>query len=872
MRIKKLVLVLMVLLPCLILSMTAAEAFAKPRMVKVLIGFSQVIASADEKAMKNEGTIIRRKYNRIPVISAEVPERAIGLLRRLRGVSFVEKDGRVYTLAQTLPWGVDRVNADTVHSYNKGTGVKVGIIDTGIDLDHTDLAVAGDVTFVSGTTSGDDDHGHGTHVAGTVAALDNDYGVAGVAPEAELYAIKVLDSRGSGYWSDVVAGIEWAMDHGLQVINLSLGGTSGSTALETVCNVAYEAGVLIVAAAGNSGNTWGFGDRVIFPAKYDTVMAVAATDSSDERASFSSTGPDVEIAAPGVSIYSTNRSNTYTTKNGTSMASPHVAGVAALVIASGIDDTNGNMRINDEVRERLQQTADDLGDIGRDEWYGYGLVDADEAAPVPSNSPPTAPVVDVTPDSPTTDDDLVSTITTSSTDADGDVVTYSYAWYKDDALQGGLTGDTVTSADTLAGEVWRCVVTPDDGIINGPTGQDEVTIAQENSPPTAPVVDVTPDNPKTDDDLLSTITTPSTDADSDTVTYSYAWYKDDAFQGGLTGDTVGSANTSVGEVWRCVVTPNDGIINGPTGQDEVTIAPENSPPTAPVVDVTPDNPKTGDDLVSTITTLSTDADSDTVTYSYAWYKNDALQGGLTGGTVTSADTSAGEVWRCVVTPNDGTVDGSTGEDVVAIGNSPPTAPVVDVTPDNPKTGDDLVSTITTSSTDADGDVVTYSYAWYTDDALQGGLTGDTVTSAGTSVGEVWRCVVTPDDGTVDGPTGQDEVTIAPATEQTMRVVSIDMVLIQRYGGWRTKAKATVIVLDSSGDPVENATVNGHWENAVTDTELSTTGIDGEITFTSNYRRRPASGTIYNFVIDNVTKEGWNWTEEDSLVSGSVQVP
>jgi subtilisin family serine protease len=589
MKLKKSVLVLMMLLACLILPMTGAEALAKPRMVKVLIGFSPAIASVDEKALENEGTIIRRKHHRIPVISAEVPERAIGLLRRLRGVSFVEKDGRVYTLSQTLPWGVDHVNADVVQTYNKGTGVKVGIIDTGIDLDHTDLAVVGDVTFVSGTTSGNDDHGHGTHVAGTVAALDNDFGVVGVAPEAELYAIKVLDSRGSGYWSDVIAGIEWAMDHSLQVINLSLGGTSGSMALEAACNVAYEAGVLIVAAAGNSGNTWGFGDRVIYPAKYDTVMAVAATDDSDERANFSSTGPEVEIAAPGINIFSTARGNTYTTKQGTSMASPHVTGVAALVVASGIDDLNGNTRINDEVRVRLQQTADDLGDIGRDRWYGYGLVDANEAAPPASNSPPTAPVVDVIPDS-----------------------------------------------------------------------------------------------PKTGDDLLCSIATPSTDADGDTVTYSYAWYKDDALQGGLTGDTVISANTSEGEVWRCVVTPND--------------------------------------------------------------------------------------------------------------------------------------------------------------------------------------------GTVDGPTGQGEVTITQVTEKTMRVVNINMVLIPLYRGWRTYAEATVTMLDTNGDPVGDAIVDGHWENAVTDTELGTTDIDGEIIFNSNYRRRPASGTIYTFVIDKVTKEGWNWTEEDSIVEGSVEVP
>jgi len=361
----------------------AGEAFAQPPMVRVLIGFTNPPNAAEEKDVKRAGCIIRHKYHRIPVILVEVPEHTLDKLRSIPNVAFVEKDGKVYTLDQTLPWGVNRIDAEIVHSYNKGTGIKVAIIDTGIDLDHSDLQVVGNITFVSGTTSGDDDSysGHGTHVAGTVAALDNDIGVIGVAPDVELYAVKALDANGDGWWSDVARGIEWAIDNGIQVINMSLGSSSGSQVLEEACNDAYEAGVLVVAAAGNSGNSWGSGDKVLYPARYESVIAVAATDSSDKRAYFSSTGPDVELSAPGVDIKSTCRDDTYDTKSGTSMASPHVAGVAALIITSGIEDTNGNGRINDEVRERLQQTADDLGDTGRDAWYGYGLVDANEAAP-----------------------------------------------------------------------------------------------------------------------------------------------------------------------------------------------------------------------------------------------------------------------------------------------------------------------------------------------------------------------------------------------------------------------------------------------------------------------------------------------------------
>ena len=365
------------------------SALAQPNntMVQVLIGFTQSPTAAKEGAIKESGGIIKHRYHHIPVIVGQVPEKALPLLQDLRWVDYVELDGQVKAIAQNLPWGVDRIDADVVHPYNQGNGVDVAIIDTGIDLDHEDLNVAGDVTFVSRTVSGDDDNGHGTHCAGTVAALNNDIGVIGVAPQVELYAVKVLDRSGRGWLSDVIKGIEWAVEHNIDVINMSLGSSRHSYSLEQACKKAYEAGVLLVAATGNSGQRWSTSDSVIYPAKYESVIAVGATDTSDRRASWSSTGPAVELAAPGVNIYSTYYNNSYTRMSGTSMASPHVAGVAALIIASGITDDNGNGKISDEVRLRLQQTADDLGNPGRDREYGYGLVDADEAAP-PGDNPP----------------------------------------------------------------------------------------------------------------------------------------------------------------------------------------------------------------------------------------------------------------------------------------------------------------------------------------------------------------------------------------------------------------------------------------------------------------------------------------------------
>lgn len=293
---------------------------------------------------------------------------------------------------QVLPWGVDRIDADLAWTNSTGLEVKVAILDTGIDKDHPDLGdnIMDGVNFVKIrgkiiADQWDDDNGHGTHCAGIVAAVDNDIGVIGVAPQAYLYGVKVLDRRGSGYVSDIILGIQWSIDKGMQVINMSLGTSSDVQSLHDACDAAEAAGIVVIAAAGNSGDTDPDSD-VIYPAKYDSVIAVAATDDTDARASWSSDGPKVELAAPGVDIYSTWKGGDYATKSGTSMACPHVTGTAALVLAAPEDTardsiTNGDGTwTNEEVRAVLQATADDLGAEGFDNYYGHGLVDAEQAA------------------------------------------------------------------------------------------------------------------------------------------------------------------------------------------------------------------------------------------------------------------------------------------------------------------------------------------------------------------------------------------------------------------------------------------------------------------------------------------------------------
>ena len=357
--------------------------------VKVIIGFVDTPTNGDENMVRGHGGKTKYTYHIINAKAVEIPEQAIDHIKRNPRVAYVEEDAKVYALDAELDnsWGVKRIGAGVVHvGGNRGAGVKVAIIDTGIDKDHPDLQanVKGGINFVSNPSwrpanskKWDDDNGHGTHCAGIVAAVDNEEGVIGVAPEADLYGVKVLDRTGSGYISDIVAGIEWSVDNGMQVISMSLGLSSHIVPLHSACDTACDAGIVVVAAAGNSGPS---DNTVIYPAKYDSVIAVSATDGADVVASFSSRGPEVELAAPGTVVYSTVPGG-YATISGTSMACPHVAGTAVLVIASGITDENNNGRINDDIRARLNETADDRGATGLDSQYGYGLVNASKAAP-----------------------------------------------------------------------------------------------------------------------------------------------------------------------------------------------------------------------------------------------------------------------------------------------------------------------------------------------------------------------------------------------------------------------------------------------------------------------------------------------------------
>ncbi len=266
--------------------------------------------------------------------------------------------------------------------------VVVAVLDTGVDLDHPDLdgvAVTAPRNMIWNTSDVSDVYGHGTHVAGTIfAQADNETGIAGIAPDSTLMPVKVLDDNGFGSFSDVLDGVDWAREHGADIINLSLGGSLAPeqvALMQPTFTAAREAGILTVAASGNSGSP-----QVFYPAGLNGVLAVGAVDQDDFVAEFSTFSRVVDISAPGVDTLSTVYGD-YERWSGTSMASPHVAGVAALVWA---DRPGLNVRKLEAV---LRSSAVDLGNPGWDRYFGDGRLDAAAAldAPVPDPLPELEP-------------------------------------------------------------------------------------------------------------------------------------------------------------------------------------------------------------------------------------------------------------------------------------------------------------------------------------------------------------------------------------------------------------------------------------------------------------------------------------------------
>ncbi|MFZ5828342.1 MAG: S8 family serine peptidase [Bacillota bacterium] len=280
----------------------------------------------------------------------------------------------------TQQWAWGKIQAYAAWDVAQGSSSTViAIVDTGIQLNHPDLdaKIVPGYDFVSGDSQADDGHGHGTHVGGSAAAeTNNATGGAGTCPGCSLMPVRVLDNNGSGTLANVANGITWAADRGAKVINLSLGASTGATTLENAINYAWNRGAFLACAAGNSNTS-----SPSYPAYYENCFAVASTNSSDARSYFSNYGNWVEAAAPGEGIYSTWLNGGYHTISGTSMATPHVAGLAGLLASQGLTNT--------QVRDRICATSDPISGTGA--YWTCGRINAHRAVTGDENEPPPPP-------------------------------------------------------------------------------------------------------------------------------------------------------------------------------------------------------------------------------------------------------------------------------------------------------------------------------------------------------------------------------------------------------------------------------------------------------------------------------------------------
>ncbi|PKB83944.1 MAG: hypothetical protein BZY88_01145 [SAR202 cluster bacterium Io17-Chloro-G9] len=548
----------------------------------MFVGFNHQPGPNEEALVRGAGGAIKYNYRLVPAIATSLTQEAIQGLLNNPNVAYIEPVIEVRIVDHPTgdaeldnAWGVAHIGSGVIHTGgNKGAGIKVGVLDSGIDTDHPDSSYDPNCSYGTSYGTIEDGNGHGTHTAGTVAALDNGSGVIGVAPGTILCIYKVLSDGGGGSYDDVVAALDRAVLDGVQVSNNSYGsdGDPGTT-VKTAFDNAHAAGMLHAAAAGNAGNPPGKGDNCIYPARWDSLIATAATTESDSRASFSSTCPENELAAPGYQVNSTTNDGDYGTKSGTSMASPHIAGTAALVLAANSGWSN------DQVRAQLIDTAIDLGSSGRDNKYGYGLVNADEAA-APSGPVNETPNITITSPADGSTFDSGATILfegTASDTEDGDL-TASLAWTS------SIDGDIGTGGSfytTLSDGDHTITASATDG--GGKTGSASVSVSVTPPPNDVPVVTITSPADGSTFDSGSSIDFAGTASDTEDgdLTASLAW------SSSIDGDigTGGSFSTTLSD-GNHTITASATDSGSATGSASVSITVGTPPAEATTVSVT----------------------------------------------------------------------------------------------------------------------------------------------------------------------------------------------------------------------------------------------------------------------------------------------
>lgn len=353
----------------------------------VLIEFQTAPTATELALVRSYNGIITRTFHIIPAVAAKIPNENVAKLRAEKSIKIVEADQNAFKRA------TDASTTENIAIFGSTTpphgtivpknNVTVAIIDTGIDYTHSYLKAnyAGGYNFITNTSDPMDDNGHGTHVAGIILHVIRQHAEQFTSvPMVKLYALKTLGADGMGLFSNIIAALEWSVDHHIDVVNNSYGTlTNPGIIVAEAFDNAYKAGLLDIAAAGNSGHCDGDTDTVEFPGRYASVVTVGAiNEKTNVRPCFSSTGKDVEIVAPGVLIFSTDKGGTYSTHSGTSMAAPYVTGVAALLLNANASAAHGSTT-NETVRSILQQTAHSIYGQTRNPWYGFGLVDVEKA-------------------------------------------------------------------------------------------------------------------------------------------------------------------------------------------------------------------------------------------------------------------------------------------------------------------------------------------------------------------------------------------------------------------------------------------------------------------------------------------------------------
>ena len=622
------------------------DGAADKERVRAIVTFDHRPDRASERAVERLEGKVGRHLHLINGLSIDIPRGQLKQLEKAGGVTHVELDHKI-TAFEHAPstgdleyenaWGVEHIGTRPVHlAGNTGQGIKMAVIDTGLDYIHDDpdnlpyvvdpeflSNYAGGYDFVNNDSDPMDDNGHGTHVAGSIAAEKNGYLVVGVAPSVDLYALKVLGATGQGDYSGLIAALGWAVTHDMDVVNISLGGHDVSAALQTAVANAAGAGLTIVAASGNvNPNNFTelmYGCAVAYPAAYEQVIATSFTNTADKLTGYSCTGPQVDIAAPGDAIISPVpvgscmfcKPQGYGANSGTSMASPHVAGVAALILSAGIENSGNPATLADDVKAHLCATTTQAGmaltDPKYPNYYGCGIVNARKALiETPPPPPPNTGAPVAVDDAAATAEDTPTDVAVLANDSDPNGDTLSVTAASDPAngtiaIQSDGTVRYTPDPDFAGADTFD--YTADDGTGNSDTGSVAVIVTPLN------------DTPAAADDVLVTLrdTTGSvaalandTDVDGDTLAVGSV---STPAHGSATLETDGTityqpAPGYVGDD-GFDYTIGDGAGGSASGHVAVTVVAINGPPTA--VD---DGVSVAEDGSASIDVLANDIDPD----------------------------------------------------------------------------------------------------------------------------------------------------------------------------------------------------------------------------------------------------------------------